>query len=212
MAEWYRLGISFESMIQETLDFIELFVGHQKRSTITYREAFKKYASIDYVRATTRDLLNVLESHGITPYHGIEVEGKDAILNLIMGTIIEPHLGDDGLCALSHYPATQAALALTTMHEDERVAERFEVYFRGIELANGYHELGDSKEQHLRFVASNAKRVSHGKPPLPIDIFFLEALPKMPACCGVAVGFDRLMMLRHDSDIDDVLPFAWNRA
>lgn len=212
MAEWYRLGLSFEGMIQETLDFIEIFLGPQKRESITYREALKKYAGIDYVHASTQELYNLLVEKGISPYVGVLDEGKDAVLNLLIGALVEPHLGNDGLCALTHYPATQAALALTAMHGDEHVAERFEVYYHGIELANGYHELGDSTEQHGRFVASNAKRVSHGKPSLPIDTFFLDALGNLPPCCGVAVGFDRLMMLRHRATIDSVIAFPWSVA
>lgn len=212
MAEWYRKGFSFDAMVQETLDFIEVFLGTQKREVITYREAFQKYASIDYVKASIQDLCDLLSSQGITPYDGIEAEGKDAVLNIAIGALIEPHLGKDGLCALTHYPATQAALALTCQRDDENVAERFEIYYHGIELANGYHELADSTEQHERFIESNKKRVSHGKSELPIDTFFLEALGKLPDCCGVAVGFDRLMMLRHNASIEEVIPFSWNHA
>lgn len=212
MAEWYRVGMTFDTMIQETMDFIEIFIGSYPRETISYREALKKYAGIDYVKATVEELCNVLVQHGITPYEGVLDEGKDAVLNLLIGSLVEPHLGKEGLCALTHYPASQAALALTAMHGDEHVAERFEIYFRGIELANGYHELGDSTEQRGRFHASNHKRVSNGKNALPIDEFFLEALGKLPACCGVAVGFDRLMMLRHNANIDVVIPFSWTKS
>ena len=212
MVEWYRLGLSFEGMVQETIEFIEIFLGSQKRETITYRNAIKKYAGIDYVYASANQLLELLIRHGITPYAGVESEGIDAILNLIIGNLVEPHLGKEGLTAITHYPATQAALALTAKHGDEHVAERFEVYHKGVELANGYHELGDTAEQHNRFLTSNEKRVSHGKNALPIDTFFLDALGNLPPCCGVAVGFDRLMMLRHDASIDDVIAFPWALA
>jgi lysyl-tRNA synthetase class 2 len=118
------------------------------------------------------------------------------------------------LCALAYYPASQAALAKTTVLDGELVAERFEIYYKGVELANGYHELADAKEQHKRLLEANEQRQSLGKDLLPIDKDFLEALEKgLPDCCGVAVGFDRLMMLKLGlSDISEVMPFAWDLA
>src|SRR5262249_8331552 len=114
----------------------------------------------------------------------------------------------------SHYPSTQAALAKTLLRGEEKVAERFEVYYQGVELANGYHELADPVEQEQRLVEANAARKHLGKDTLPIDYNFLKALKKgLPDCCGVAVGFDRLMMLRHKAaTISDVIPFDWNEA
>lgn len=214
MAEWYRLNISFETMIQETVDFIRLFVGPLSSSTISYREAFIKYAGFDYLYASIAYLLQYLKEKEIYPYPGIENEGKDAILNIIMGAIIEPQLGCGELCALAYYPASQAALAQTQTIAEEQVAERFEIYYKGLELANGYHELTNAKEQHSRFLEANQMRISLGKNSLPLDEAFLEALERgMPDSCGVAVGFDRLMMLRHDkSNIAAVIPFAWDQA
>lgn len=213
MAEWYRLNYSFEMMIEETADFIRLFLGDQPMHTISYREALQQYADIDYVHAGISDLLDCLHRHAIIPYSAIENEGKDALLNLIMGTLIEPHLGQEGLCALIHYPASQAALAKTCQRDDELVAERFEIYYQGIELANGYHELIDAVDQRKRLIESNLHRQSLGKEALPIDEHFLQALNKgLPDCCGVAVGFDRLMMLRHNQPISEVIPFAWPHA
>jgi lysyl-tRNA synthetase class 2 len=214
MAEWYRLGFSFENMMAETLDFIRLFLGALPGSTITYREAILKFAGFDYTTISIEDLMLFLKEKNLIPYEGIEEEGKDALLNIILGAFVEPHLGKGELCVLSHYPATQAALAITRQKEDELVAERFEVYFEGLELANGYHELVNAKEQRARFVEANATRESLGKKSLPLDESFLKALEKgLPDCCGVAVGFDRLMMLRHrTANIADVIPFVWSCA
>lgn len=213
MAEWYRIGHTFEMMIEETAEFIRLFLGTLPLEILSYREAFQRYVGLDYVNATTSDLLACLDSHGIIPYASVEEEGKDAILNLILGTLIEPHLGKHGLCALAYYPASQAALAKTIVRGDEQAAERFEIYYQGLELANGYHELVDAKEQHKRFIDSNIHREQLGKKPLPIDTYFLKALNiGLPDCCGVAVGFDRLMMLRHHQPISEVIPFNWDRA
>lgn len=214
MAEWYRLGFTFEEMIAETLDFIRLFLGDLPAMTLSYREVFQIYAGIDYLSMSTEDLIRYMEKVGIQVYPGIAEEGKDALLNIILGTIIEPNLGQEGLLALAYYPSTQAALAKTLVREDEKVAERFEVYYKGMELANGYHELADAKEQRQRLMEANVQRKSLGKETLPIDEKFLIALEKgLPDCCGVAVGVDRLMMLRHKrNNIADVIAFDWNEA
>lgn len=214
MAEWYRVGMPFKTLIEETLDFVRLFLGVLPARAISYREAFLKYAGFDYVPASIPFLLEYLHAKGIHPYAGIENEGKDALLNIVLGAVIEPHLGEGELCALAYYPATQAALAQTQERGDEQVAERFEVYYRGLELANGYHELTHAKEQRARFVEANQARASLGKRQLPLDEAFLAALEKgLPDSCGVAVGFDRLMMLRHrTSHIADVIPFVWQEA
>lgn len=214
MAEWYRVGMPFEELISETCDFIRLFLGDIKTTLISYREAFQRYGGFDYLSISNEELISLLKSKGIEPYANIEDEGKDALLNIVMGLLIEPNLGKEGLCALAYYPSSQAALAQTRLRGEEKVAERFEVYYQGMELCNGYHELADPKEQRQRFIESNAARKTLGKDVLPIDENFLQALELgLPESCGVAVGFDRLMMLRHQtSQIADVIPFSWNEA
>jgi lysyl-tRNA synthetase class 2 len=215
MAEWYRLNVSFEEMIDETVQFVRLFLGDLPYEILSYRDAFRLYAGIDYVNSSPKELLDYIRAKNLSAYPGIEKEGKDALLNLILGTLIEPQLGEKGtLCVLAYYPATQAALAKTCIRGEEQAAERFEIYCQGMELANGYHELTDAKEQRRRFAEANAQRQQAGKEVLPQDEKFLEALEKgLPDCCGVAVGFDRLMMLRHHTNqIQDVLPFSWHQA
>lgn len=213
MAEWYRIGMPFETLIEETLDFIRLFLGDLPHTIISYREALKKYAGIDYVTATRDELITYIRQHNLAS-HDLENEDTDSLLNYILGMVVEPELGKDGLCGLAYYPSTQAALAQTRKRGDEKVAERFEVYYQGMELCNGYHELADPVEQRKRFEESNKMRLALGKAALPIDDLFLQALASgFPDCCGVAVGFDRLMMLRHQAKmIDDVIPFHWNLA
>lgn len=214
MTEWYRIGFSFVEMVEETFDYIRLFLGDLPSEQISYREAFQKYAGIDYLSSSENDLLDYLKKQEISVYPGLEEEGKDAILNLILGIIIEPQLGDERLLALTFYPSSQAALAKTTWRDDEQVSERFEVYYKGIELANGYHELANAKEQRNRLEDANLHRLRLQKEQLPIDEFFLSALQKgIPDCCGVAVGFDRLMMLRHKiKNIQEVIPFGWSES
>lgn len=212
MAEWYRLGISFQDMIEETVDFVRLFVSDLPFEMLSYRQVFLKYVGIDYLSADEQQLRTYLLERGIQPHVDEQEDRKEALLNIILGTLIEPQLGEDSLFVLAYYPASQAALAQTCVHDEEAVAERFEVYYKGIELANGYHELANSIEQRQRFEEANVKRLALGKDALPIDEHFLQALAKgLPDCCGVAVGFDRLMMLRHNaSTLANVIPFTWD--
>lgn len=214
MAEWYRLGFSLEEMIEETIDFVRLFVGPLPYTLISYRDLFLRETGIDYCAASEQELFSYIQQQNLPFYPSILEEGKDALLNLILGSKIEPQLGQDHLCVLAYYPASQAALARKRWHGSEQVAERFEVYYKGIELANGYHELADAAEQRQRFIESNQMRQALGKQTLPIDEHFLKALEKgLPDCSGVAVGFDRLMMLRHPQlKLADVLAWGWLEA
>lgn len=206
MCEWYRLNFSFQQIIDETLDFIRLFLGPLPAEQKTYRKTLLDFGIDPF--SDYKTLEQELIKRGVEPYPGLEDEGTDGCLNLILSHFIEPTLGQDKLFVLSHYPASQAALAKTTQEEGHLVAERFEVYYKGYELANGYHELADPIEQEKRLIEANEQRIKYGKEALPIDYKFLDALKKgMPPCCGVAVGFDRLMMLRHNrTSIRDILP------
>jgi lysyl-tRNA synthetase class 2 len=214
MAEWYRLGFTFEEMINETIEFMRLFLGDISSSLLTYQDAFLRYAGIDPFKSNEKELLALLIEQKLPLYDGIEHENKDNLLNLILAMMIEPHLGENELVALAYYPSTQAALAKTRLRPEGLVAERFEVYFHGIELANGYHELADSKEQRKRLAEANLERQALGKETLPPDEEFLKALERgLPDSCGVAVGVDRLMMLRHNkSEISEIMPFGWHQA
>lgn len=214
MAEWYRIGFTLQEMIDETVQFIRLFVGELPVQMVTYRDLFFKHTGLDYVTAREEELFDYICKQNIAYYPSIRNEGKDALLNLILGAQIEPHLGNEGLCVLAYYPATQAALAQRQWRDDEEVAQRFEVYLKGVELANGYCELGDAEEQQQRFCEANAARLALGKDALPIDALFLAALKTgIPDCCGVAVGFDRLMMIRQgQGDISRVLSWGWEQA
>lgn len=215
MVEWYRVGASFLELIEETLDLCRLFLGQLPSKQISYREAIRQYAGIDCFEATTAQLVQCLEKHRIPLYSTLDREDRDELLNLLLATLVEPFLGRDGLTVLCYYPASQAALAQTVDQGGHRVAERYEIYFQGYELCNGYHELGDGSEQGRRLDAANLARQSMGKEVLPPDTRFLEALKNegLPDCCGVAVGFDRLMMLRHGvAQISRATPFSWQEA
>lgn len=211
MLEWYRIGFSFQKMIEETLELILLFLPGLPIATYTYRDALKKFASIDYLTATAQEL--AAYALKLAPHLPGDAKNwdRDTLLNSLMSFVVEPQLGKEELCVIEYFPASQAALSKTGQLGEEEIAERFEVYYKGIELANGYHELTDPMEQRVRFEKANATRISLGKEALPIDEQLLEALRLgIPDCCGVAVGFDRLLFLRHQcTTLAEVLPFAW---
>lgn len=214
MVEWYQLGIPFSQIITETLDFIRLFLGNLPHEAFSYRDLFKAHFHIDYLHATCKELVAICKEYHLPESSGMDSWDKDTLLQYMVSFYIEPKLGVNTLTVIEHFPASQAALSQTLSLGEEQVAERFEIYYQGIELCNGYHELTDAAEQKRRFEKQNALRKAMGKEELPIDTFFLDALKKgLPDCCGVAVGFDRLMLLKHKkNDIREVIPFAWDIA
>jgi len=200
MIEWYRPGWTFDAFLNEIAELLFLFIGPQKVERTNYEEVFKIHTKLDYRTASLNELLSRTDSLGIKPH----TKERSELLNLLWGCLVEPHLGQGKLSVIIDFPPDQAALAKIT----KGVAERFEIYFNQMELANGYHELQDAMEQEKRLHIANAKRKELGKKPLPLDNFFLEALKKgLPDSYGVAVGFDRLLMLKHGaSSIEKVLP------
>ncbi len=192
MIEWYRLNLKEAEFQQETIDLISLFIGPSPLHKLSYHEAFLKFTGLDISSASPSDYLELAKRNGL------DIGER----NFLWGTLVEPHF--TSLTMIIDFPAEDAALAKV----ENGVAKRFEIYFRGVELANGYHELQDPVDQKRRLVQSEKERQKLGKPPLPRDLNFLQALEKgLPECFGVAVGFDRLMMLRlNQSDITNVLP------
>src|SRR4030095_7222692 len=158
---------------------------------LTYREAMQLHAGVDVFQDATPILVARLQSAGIEVPRDV-AHDRDACLDLIMGTLVGPQLGLDRLTFIYDYPASQAALARVHGH----LASRFEAYLDGIELCNGFHELGDPQEQRARFEHDVAERRRRGLAAVPIDENFLAALEHgLPECSGVALGFDRLLML-----------------
>jgi lysyl-tRNA synthetase class 2 len=140
-------------------------------------------------------------------------DDTDPWLDLLLTHWIEPRLGQGRLTFIHDYPASQAALA-RLRPGDPPVGERFELYLSGLELANGFHELGDADEQRRRFEAENVARRARGLPVMPLDESLLDALAAgLPDCAGVALGFDRLVMLAAGRDaIQEVMAFPLERA
>lgn len=208
MAEWYRTGVTFEAFIQETLDFIKLFLGKDLPVIEkSYRDLFLEHLHIDPF-VDKESIIQRLPSFALPLPDGIEEWDKDILLAYLLTHFIEQYMGKDSLFILKEFPASQAALARIITKEGLEVAKRFEVYYQSIELANGYHELADSYEQRNRFIETNKQRKDLGKKELPLDEEFLSALEKgIGECCGVAVGFDRLLMLQSKQPtIHHILP------
>ncbi|HMN45679.1 MAG TPA: EF-P lysine aminoacylase EpmA, partial [Povalibacter sp.] len=213
LIEWYRLGIDHHALMSD----VERLVGavlpasrHVDRSErLTYREAVQLHAGVDAFNDPNAVLIARLESAGIEVPASIRAD-RDACLDLIMSVLVGPQLGHDRLTFIYDYPASQAALAQIR----GPVASRFEAYLDGIELANGFHELGNAAEQRARFEQDLVQRRQRGLPPMPIDDYFLAALEYgLPDCSGVALGFDRLVMCAVGAKhIDEVIAFPFERA
>ncbi|MBI5272554.1 MAG: EF-P lysine aminoacylase GenX [Chlamydiia bacterium] len=208
MAEWYRIGISLADLIQETCDFLCLFLGTLPLRKVSYRDAFLHYAGIDCINAP---LFHLREQARKEANMDTSSWDRDTCLHFLLAHQVEPNLGHGALTALIDYPPHEAALACIIENQGEKTAERFEIYHRGIELANGYHELSDPEELRSRLREENRKRGAQNKEIYPLDEQFLSALDNhFPNCCGVSVGVDRALMLRHQVEtIAEVLPFAW---
>ena len=211
MAEWYRAGLSCDELIQETCEFLFLFFDPLPTRKLSYRDAFSTFVGIDYSRVSIQELQKAAQIHQIELPPESSSWSRDLFLHLLLSHVIEPHLGQGELTILTDYPPNEAALARVAQKNGETVAERFEIYYQGIELTNGYHELGDAQELRRRFHEENQIRQSLGKKTYSLDEPFLASFEKgFPACCGVSVGFDRALMIRRKAKtLGEVLPFPW---
>jgi lysyl-tRNA synthetase class 2 len=179
---------------------------------MSYQRAFERVLGLDPLTASESALRAAAARAGLEA--GTVASGeRDDLLDLLMGIAVGPQLGRGAMCFVHRYPASQAALARLDP-DDARVALRFELYLEGVELANGFVELGDAAEQRTRFEAERRARVARGLAAPPLDERLLAALAHgLPACAGVALGFDRLLMLATGArDIAAVMPFTTDRA
>jgi len=217
MLEWYRPGFSLHQLMVEMTELISAVLEPVEITQMSYQSAFKHYLDIDPFDIDNASLAALASS--LTDYHGPEM-ARDDYLNLLLCVCVEPHLGADNGAKLSpvflyDYPPSQASLANVYQNDDGIVvAQRFELYIRGLELANGYFELTDQAEHGRRFDADNGMREDQGLPSIPIDQNFLAALGSgLPECSGVALGLDRLLMVKENTNaIADVLAFPIDRA
>ncbi|MDO8953440.1 MAG: EF-P lysine aminoacylase EpmA [Gammaproteobacteria bacterium] len=207
LLEWYRIGFDDSQLIDEIDALLQTILKTKPLQRLSYKEAFEHYLGINPHKADMR-LLQAICLDRFGEINGL-VPNKDTYLQLLMSDVIEPQLGQEAPTVITDFPVSQAALARTRTVDGLEVAARFEVYVKGIELANGYHELKDPAIQKQRFAADLSKRVEEGKPQVPVDEKLLAALESgFPDCAGVALGVDRLVMLALKADrIEDILSF-----
>jgi len=207
MLEWYRVGFSLDELIDDVAAVACLALGELNVSRHRYRDLFRAHLNIDPLTCDTKELATMAKKNIDLSFTDAD---RDTWLELLMSHIIEPRLGNDEFCFVVDYPPSQAALArLREDGDGEKVASRFELYFHGVELANGYHELIDATEQRARFDADLREREKLNLPGVPVDEKLLAALEHgMPDCSGVALGLDRLIMLAvNGSSLGETMAF-----
>lgn len=203
LVEWYRRDMAYEAFIAECCDFVGSIAASLGRTAGgprrgSYQSWFEMAAGIDpltagldTIRQRAHELLPGQLAGDLANNLG---EDRSSWLDLILVSVVEPALRPLGLVVMDRYPAEQAALARLD-DGDPRVARRFEIYLDGLELANGYHELADAGEQQRRFAEDRTRRLARGLPDIGPDAALLAALRHgLPDCCGIALGFDRLLM------------------
>jgi len=211
MLEWYRPGFSLTDLMQELEQLTTELLGAAEAERLSYRDAFLRYVDIDPFDITDGEL--EVRAQKLAAYSGPKMS-RDDYLNLILSICIEPNLGQSRPCFLYEYPPSQASLAQVNLSSlGVPVAQRFELYIQGMELANGYFELTDADEQAKRFAKDNRERGQIDLPKIPPDKYLITAMKHgLPACSGVAVGLDRMLMLKVGAQsIDEVLTFPIGR-
>lgn len=219
LLEWYRVGFDHVALMAEVECLLECLcqaagLTWQPARHLTYADAVQSVTGKSLMQLTLADIADVFaRQHRSWPVS--LVDDRDAALDLLIDEFVLPALPADRATFLTDYPASQAALArVTTDSSGQAVAQRFEVYWGPVELANGYHELTDAPEQRQRFTSDLHKRQLMGLPSVPVDEHLLQSMQQgLPDCAGVALGIDRLMMvLGKATHIQDVLAFEVNRA
>lgn len=218
MLEWYRVGEAFEEAVTFLGALVDeiLLRSEVPRATtraMTYAAAFQSTLGLDPLTCPLSSLKNAATELGISLGASWDDQSRDDWLNLLFAEGVQPKLGLEGPITVTHYPATQAALAAVSP-DDQRTSERYELFVDGIELANGYHELLDPEELARRSEETLALRRSDGKPDLSTDNLLLAAMRSgLPDACGCALGVDRLVMVALGlNSIDQVIPFGIERA
>lgn len=197
MLEWYRPELSFEQLMGEVDALLQTTAKTKPAVKFTYQQVFQKYLKIDAFRCSDEELKQLAKKH-IAGLDESWTMDRDDWQELLISQIIEPKLTElETPVFIYDFPASQAQLAKVTQdHNGNQVAKRFELYAGGMELANGYDELLDAYELRQRFEHDNQQRQLQNKPIMPLDENLLAAMEAgLPQCTGVALGFDRLMML-----------------
>jgi lysyl-tRNA synthetase class 2 len=215
LIEWYRLGAGMDALMDEVEALVRLLAAPAaaaRAQRLSYQQAFVAALGVDPLAAGEAEL-RAAAARCRVDTAAVAAGERDTLLDLLMGLVVGPGLGRGAPCFVHRYPASQAALARLDP-ADARVALRFELYLEGMELANGFVELADAAEQQARFEAERRTRATRGLPAPPADERLLAALAAgLPDCAGVALGFDRLLMLAGGAhDIGAVMPFTTAQA
>lgn len=215
LLEWYRPGLDHHGLMDEVEELLRETLGCEPATREPYAEAFERWVGVDPHRAGGAELRARAEALGFLAVSASGFSREDW-LHLLMAEAVEPRLGRDRPHFLYDFPLELKALARVRQGSgtEPDVAERFEVFFRGLELANGYHELTDPSDQRQRFLADLESRRTLGRPEAPVDERMIAALERgLPPCSGVALGFDRLVMIAANArSIRDVLSFSSDNA
>jgi lysyl-tRNA synthetase class 2 len=212
MLEWYRPGFDEFALMDEMDELMQIVLGVEPATRLTYQQAFEQALGLDPLTASIEQLKQLACEQGFADIAQNETH-KDTLLQLLFCMKVEPTIGQDKPCFVYHFPASQAALAQICEH-DTRVAGRFELYYKNMELANGFNELTNASEQAKRFNEDNAYRAENGLKQVPMDTRLIKAMEHgLPQCAGVALGIDRLVMLATNKEkIKDVIAFDVQRA
>lgn len=210
LLEWYRPKFDYHELQQEVFDLIDFVLGRQATSRLTYQEVFEKALGFSPFSVEVADLMKVAKKHELDVALTLE-DKKDDWLDVLFSHLIEPELGWDGPCAIENYPVSQAVMAKTRVVDGVEVAERFEVYLHGMELANGFGELDNAETLLKRFNENNKERERLSKQEIAICERFIAAMKSgLGQCSGVALGFDRLLMIALKAKhIEEVVSFPF---
>ena len=213
MLEWYRLGFDHFDLMTEVAALLQTVLGCSQPTIVTYQQLFLDQLDLDPLTATREQLLALITTHNKLSDWLITEQSIDILLQFIFSEIVEPHVGIDAPYFVYNFPKSQASLA-KICPDDNRVAQRFECYYQGVELVNGFNELTHCDEQLQRFHQDNIHRRDLGLKETNIDENFIAALTQgLPQCAGVALGVDRLIMLALQANhIEQVISFPIARA
>ncbi len=208
LLEWYRIHFNHHDLMREIDEFLQFSIETKPAEKISYQDLFLNYLNINPFITDVNSLKKLIHQNNIV----IDTENMDydTALQVLLSHLIEPTLGFEKPLFLYDFPPSQAALAKI----NNGVAERFELYINGSEMANGFHELTDAAEQKKRFEKNQLQRKNNQQYIPEIDDYLIDALKSgLPNCAGVAIGIDRLLMqYAKTNNIQDVISFSVNQA